>query len=222
VAHAPLANGNFARFLCDFSVIQTFVRSDSHFLRSPRPDKTATPVPPMACEGESAHVPKTSTASHCLPAAAKGDAMLPRYIHPQRSLFLYLSLESFLKTIRHHGSHLLMWNSYRITQWSKTRGTQWSCRTLQYKTPRLPWTILTISRRIYETFQNTKVCSVWATAVRFNSADTTEWIWDLNSVYFTNFHSSGDSYKSRTCIGMKVVIPIFLYTDWGKPRKVSQ
>lgn len=102
MAHAPLTDGNFARFLCDFSVIRTFVRTDSHFLRPPRPDKTATPVPPMACEGESANVPKTSTASHCLPAAAKGDATLPRYIHPQRSLFLYLSLESFLKTIRHH------------------------------------------------------------------------------------------------------------------------
>jgi hypothetical protein len=36
-----------------------------------------------------------------------------------------------------------------------------------------------------------------------------EWIWDLNSVYFTNFHSSGDSHKSWNCIGMAVVIPNF-------------
>lgn len=45
---------------------------------------------------------RRSTASHCLPAAAKGDATLPCYIHPQRSLFIFQPWV-FLKTIRHHG-----------------------------------------------------------------------------------------------------------------------
>jgi len=102
VAHAPLAGGNFARFLCDFSVIQAFVRSASHFLRSPRPDKTSTPVPPMACEGESANVPKTSSLP-LLTSCSKGRCNVAT-LHPSPTVtFLYLSLESFLKTIRHHG-----------------------------------------------------------------------------------------------------------------------
>lgn len=79
----------------------THISTDRHALLK-------LPLQFLRCDGlrgrESAHAPKTSTASHCLPAAAKGDATLPRYIHPQRSLFfLYLSLEFFLKTIRHHG-----------------------------------------------------------------------------------------------------------------------
>jgi hypothetical protein len=45
---------------------------------------------------------RRNTASHCLPAAAKGDATLPCYIHPQRSLFIFQPWV-FLKTIRHHG-----------------------------------------------------------------------------------------------------------------------